>query len=78
MMGLNNVWLAIHKILNKGGLMDKQQYYKYYYAIHADRYKKANRQYRKKKRLQGLEPEQTQEERKKSIAEWIEYMDRKY
>ena len=57
--------------------MDKQQYYKYYYAIHAEDYKRRKCLY-KKRRPKETEPEQTPEERRKSIAEWIAYMNEKY
>ena len=51
---------------------------KQYYTAHAEDYKRHNRQYKKRKRLKETEPEQTPEERRKSIAEWIIYMNKKY
>ena len=57
--------------------MDRKQYYRYYYAIHAGDYKSRNLRY-KRKRLEEAEPERTPEERKKALDEWIAYMDKKY
>ena len=63
-------------IFRRGGLMNKQ-YYKQYYTTHAEDYKRRKRLH-KKRQPKETEPEKTPEERKKAIAEWIEYMDKKY
>ena len=58
--------------------MDKLAYQRQYYAIHSEEIKESGKRYRRKQRRGEIEPEKSPEERQKDIAEWLEYMDKKY